>query len=282
MDPSYPRDKDNLDEKDFVNESYSKDPGTIWLWLLIVMAVVLLMWGGREWLQGYLQEVKLERPFLDVTNRELSLFLWQNPEYMRVNASSKSAYLPGFQYLDSVGMEPGAAEELVQAPPEVLFRFHTWSRLVRGEMTPRPIPEAEFVQFLDYAPEWRPKNWPSAPKGYQDLVPNLVVGGVKDLAKLQESVLPLDVQIAFIGWKNYTKEQEGIKGLKVSYGQVLDVIATAPHYARNFWQNIIDSNQGSYVKGLDKAPAKDMVPKSDLPEFLRIAVYNFEQAKRGL
>ena len=146
--------------------------GTIWLWLVIVMAVVLVMWGGREWFQNYLQEVKEERPFLDVTNRQISLFLWENPEYMRANVSSKSSYLPGFQYMESsVAMEPGAAEQLVQAPPEVLFRYHTWSRLVRDEATSRAIPEAEFVQFLDYAEEWRPKSWPTAPKGYRDLIP---------------------------------------------------------------------------------------------------------------
>lgn len=286
MNPSDQRDplgQDRLDEKDFINESYPKDPGTIWLWLVIVMAVVLLMWGGREWFQNYLQEVKEERPFLDVTNRQVSLFLWQNPEYMRINASSKSAYLPGFQYAgNSVAIEPGAADQLVQAPPEVLFRYHTWSRLIRTEATPRAIPEAEFMQFLDYAEEWRPKNWANAPKGYQDLIPTLTVGGTNDLSKLQESVLPSEVRLAFIGWKNYTKEHDAIQALKVTYGQVQDLIATAPHYARNYWQNIIDSNNGDYVKGIEAASTKDVIPAKDVPEFLRIAVYNFEQAKRGL
>ncbi len=143
-----PRDRDQLDEKDFVNESYSKDPGTIWLWLVIVMAVVLLMWGGRSYFQGYLHQVKEERPFLDVTNRQMSLFLWQNPEFMRINAKSKSGYLPGFQYLEgSVAMEAGAPEEIVQVSPEVLFRYHVWSRLVSTEMPARAIPEGEFLQF---------------------------------------------------------------------------------------------------------------------------------------
>lgn len=246
------------------------------------MAVVLLMWGGRSYFQGYLHQVKEERPFLDVTNRQMSLFLWQNPEFMRINAKSKSGYLPGFQYLEgSVAMEAGAPEEIVQVSPEVLFRYHVWSRLVSTEMPARAIPEGEFLQFLDYAPEWRPKNWPAAPKGYQDLLPTLK-SGTNDLSRLQEGVVPLEVRTAFVGWKNFTKEQEAIKASRITYGQVLDLIAVAPHYARNFWQNIVDSNQGTYVKGIDKSEGKDLVPDKDMPEFLRIAVYNFEQAKRGL
>jgi len=90
------------------------------------------------------------------------------------------------------------------------------------------------------------------------------------------------VRLAFIGWKNYTKEQEAIRAMKVTWGQVQDLIASAPDYARNYWQSIIDSNSESYIKGIEKAAAKDVIAEQDVPEFLRIAVYNFEQAKRGL
>lgn len=265
-----------------MNESYAKDPGTLWLWLVILMAVVLVMWGGRSYFQGYLQQVKEERPFLGVTNRQISLFLWYNPELMRVNVRSKSGYLPGFQYMEgSVAIEPGDSEQIVQVSPEVLFRYHTWSRLVRNELPARAISEAEFVQFLDYAPEWRPKNWPAAPKAYHDLIPTLTVGGTNELTKLPEGTMPSEVRLAFTGWKNFTKEREAIQALRVTYGQVQDLIAVAPHYARNYWQNIIDSDLGTYVKGVEKADAKEVVPDKDVPEFLRIAIYNLEQAKRG-
>lgn len=251
------------------------------LWLALGAAVLSLLWGGSFW---FLQKREMSlggSPFLQVTNREMSLFLWQFPEYMRANVSSKTGYLPGFQYLDKVSIEEGQEEAFVSAPPPVLFLFHTWNRLIRNEFPKRPISARELREFLEYAPEWSPKIWKGAPKEYQELVATL---GDKGAETLNLAQIPPDVQRALIGWKNYFLEGEMIKNLKPTYTEMTEFLERFPHYARNYWRNIVESGRPEYLRSFID-PTKEMkgeIPDAELAAFLKVEFFNYMQAKKNL
>lgn len=259
-----------------VHEGYRKDPGALWMWLFCLAALVALLWGAGSSYTGYIQRQQENRPFLRVTNRELSLFLWQHPESLRINAKNKSGYLPAFQILDRASVEPALADQIVIAPPELLFQYHTWSRLLGDVWFPRPIPAAEFSDFLEYCEEWQPRYWPAAPKAYQDIVQALDAKATLDLQQLPESTLPRPVRIAFQGWKNFRLEGEAINGFSPTYAQLHDFLDKYPRYARNFWQNLLDSPTHQYLKSVADHDADETpVPASELVPFLRAALFNF-------
>lgn len=285
-------DKDKLNDKKLIEtelrddkliqeRGYKSDPGLLWIWAFMLVAIVAILWGAGSWYAGYLGQKQADRPFLQVTNRDMSLFLWQNPEFMRVNAKTKSGYLPGFQYTDRVSVEPALADQFAIAPPEVLFRYHTWSRLIGEEYIARPIPVGEFSDFLDYCQEWQPKYWKDAPEAYKNTVAALDRNATLNLAQLPESTLPNVVRIAFQGWKNYMVEGAAINQLKPTYKQVSAFLRQHPHFARNFWQNIFDDESHRYLGSLAKQPDSDqVVPDSELAPFLKVVLFNFLQAAR--
>jgi hypothetical protein len=258
-----------------IHEGYKKDPTTLWAWIFFLAIFMALLWGAGSWYTGYLQTQQELKPFLRVSNRALSLFLWQHPELMRANAKSKSGYLPAFQYLERVSVEPALADQIAVAPPELLFQFHTWDRLVGDVWFPRAIPEPEFIAFLDYCEEWQPRYWPQAPKEYADLVASLQSASTIDLQQLPVSTLPRVVRIAFQGWKNFQQEGEAINQFIPTYAQVGEFLKNFPHYARNYWQNLYDNTTHQYLKSLAEHPTnQDPIPTSDLVPFLRAAVFN--------
>ena len=63
-----------LSEKNFINESYKKKPLPFWLWLFLLTTVIALLWGLSNWYTGKIDFLYRESPFLQVTNRDLSLF----------------------------------------------------------------------------------------------------------------------------------------------------------------------------------------------------------------
>ena len=273
--------KQELSEKDFINESYSKNPFPFWLWLFLVTAFTAIIWGSSSWYFSKLGHLMQSSPFLQVTNRELSLFLWQNPEFMRVNAKDKNGYLPGFKYVDKVTMELGDADQFVVAPPELLFRYHTWHRLVSQEFSPRPIPAKEFIDFLNYVEEWKPLNWPAAPEGYIKFVEGLSKEkGDEDLSHQPLTVLPQEVRLAFQGWRNFFKEGDAINLLQPTYGELTQFLKTSPHYARNYWRNIVETLRPNYLKTytFGKFEPDEKVPDDQLSSFLKVALYNFFQS----
>lgn len=262
-----------LQEKDMVHEGYKQNPSPFWAWLFAILGIIVVAWIVQNAIQQRLQTQYSNDPFLQVTNRDMSLFLWQNPVYMRVNSKTKTGYLPGFQYLDKVNIEPGFAEKYVQAPPELLFLYHTWERLLKKGIAPRPISAAEFIEFLDYADEWQPKNWSNAPQIYVEFVQNLTPSYQKDL----QNSLPLDVRLAFQGWKNFFKEGEKINAVTPTYGQMQTFLNWFPNYARSNWRNI---SNASYLKTLTfgKFEKDEGIPKNELEPFLRAAFFNAQQA----
>lgn len=253
----------------------------MWMWLAFLAAFLTLIWGIGSEYTGYLQTKAEAKPFLQVTNRQISLFLWQNPEFMRVNVSSKSGYLPGFEYINKFTMNPQMADQYAIAPPEVLFRYHTWNRLLKGEFTPRPIHVTEFVEFLENDEAWQPENWPEAPEDYREMVKSLDPTSKEDMQKMPESTLPKDVRIAFQGWKNFQFEGENINAMRATYKQMAEFIKKHPHYARSYWRNISDRGQQQYLKELNQATdeSDEVIPPDQLTPWLKVALYNFRMAE---
>lgn len=270
-----------LTEKDFINEGYSKNPFPLWLWLFLLTTLVALLWGIGNWYSDKINLLYRESPFLQVTNREISLFLWQNPEFMRVNVKEKNAYLPAFKYTDKITVDVAFADQYAAAPPELLFRYHTWDRLVRKEFTGRPIPRKEFIDFLDYAEEWKPRFWPAAPQEYIRLVEGINKNPTEDLSTLSDKELPMPVRMAFQGWQNYFKDGDAINKLEVTQKQMQQFLAGHPHYARNYWINIVEDKIPNYLKStMGSQDAKDgPVAPDEFSSFLRVAVYNFLKAE---
>lgn len=252
-----------LSNKDLIYEGIKKNPQPFWLWMALLSIIFVLIWGFYSW---YIDTILIrisQSPFLQVTNRELSLFLWNNPEHMRVHSNRKAGYLTAFQYVNKVSMEPELAGQYVIAPPELLFQYHTWTRLIKDEMPIAPIASKEFKEFLDYAEEWQPRYWKDAPEGYVELVNNLPEGIL--------TTLPQDVQIAFQGWRNYFKEGESINKSLYTYKQVRDFLNKHPHYARNYWRNLIGLH---YLENLYLKKNEEIIPHSEMAPFLKVALFN--------
>lgn len=266
-----------LSEKDFIQEGYRKNPFPFWLWLFLLTVVIALLWGGSTWYSGKMGSLFNESPFLQVTNRQLSLFLWQNPEFMRINSKQKGGYLTGFKYVDEVTMELASADHYTVAPPDLLFRYHTWNRLIKEESSFGKISRNDFLKFLDEVPEWQPSYWPGAPVAYVKMVDEL---SSKNESKfLSTTLLPLDVLIAFQGWRNYFKDREAINLVKPSFAEMRSFLKSHPHYARNFWRNIVADTNPDYLKSLVSKNEEEIVPSNEMSSFLKVAIFNFLQEK---
>lgn len=271
-----------LEEKDFIKEGYRKNPYPFWLWIFLLTAFIAIIWGAEFWFSGFFKKEVSSRPFLNVTNRQFSLFLWQNPSFMRSNVQNKTGYLTAFQFRNTDTMDPVQADTLVEAPPEILFLYHTWFRLIKNEFAERKITVPEFRKFLDAVEEWKPEYWSEAPKDYVQLINSLPSIKIEDLSTLPRTTLPVDVRQAFIGWKNYFIEGSKINAMTPTYAQVKAFLSKYPHYARNFWRNIVDSENMSYLKTLTlgKFEPSDLIPENELTPFLKVALYNAEQEKK--
>lgn len=267
-----------LQEKDFIQEGYKKNPYPFWVWTAVIAALFALLWGGKTWYWDQMRTQISNNPFLQVTNREISLFLWQNPEYMRANAKTKSGYLPDFQYLNKVTVEPDLADRYVLASPELLFQYHVWKQWLSDETPLRPISPSEFLEFLDYSEEWHPKYWSAAPAPYVEFVKSITKGRITEsnLALLSTAQLPHDVRLAFQGWKNYFKEGDLINQVKPTYEQMQTFLAQYPHYARNYWRNILPEYLKAYTLE-KKDSASAIISQNELSPFLRTAFFNFQK-----
>jgi hypothetical protein len=268
----------NLKEKDFIQENYPKSPNTFWFWIALFAFISLFLWVGREWFLNEVEEKIENAPFLQVTNREFSLFLWENPEFMRINAKNKVGYLPAFYYEGKVSVDPELADQFVIAPPELLFRYHVWKRLLWNSFIPRSIDMKEFKEFLNDVPEWQPKNWAQAPLQYIQFLESLATSESYDY--LYETFpidsIPHEVWRAFQGWKNYYKEGEKINNEQPTFKKMADFLEKYPAYKRNYWRNIFPK----YLNSVRENSEDKIIPKDELAPFLRVAFYNFVHSKR--
>ncbi len=263
---------EKLKDSQLINEGFKKNPRPFFIWFLLLTILFFGIFAVQWGLKAYLQKQICESPFNRVTNREILPFLWQNPNFMRAHVQKKSGYLPNYQYMDKVTVEPQYADHFVQAPPEILFLYHVWERQIGDLYIPRPIFSSEFQEFLDYAEEWQPQYWEEAPKEYQRLVENL--------PRVKEDLndrLPLIVKQSFQGWKNYTKEGEEIQKIRPTARQMEDFLKRYPIFARNYWKNVTTDH---YLRSFSEGglESKDFLPKEELTTFLKVAFYNHQKS----
>ncbi len=267
---------DELQEKNFIAEKYCLNPYPFIFSAVLVALSIALIQAGAFLAENKVSMQLSKSPFLKVTNREFSLFLWHHPHFMRVHAKNKIGYLPGFQYLHRVNMELEFSENEVIVPPSTLFVYHMWKRLLSSYQISRPIMTNEFIEFLSHLDEWQPKNWLSAPKEYKILIKGLYGLKNSNLESLSLNELPLVVRQAFYGWKNYFKEGDAINAFNPSFLQLEEFLKNHPHYARNYWINIISTEYPDYLKiyseGIYEKNAE--VPREEIAPFLRLALYN--------
>jgi hypothetical protein len=268
-----------LQEKDFIQDRLRKNQFPFWIWLVILTTFIAIHWGTYNWYSNFIHTEIAKNPFLQVTNRQFSLFLWQFPEYMRINSKNKQGYLTGFQYGERITLVLKEADSYVVAPPSLIFLYHVWHRLISEEFSPRPIPVDEFKQFLAYAEEWQPRYWPNAPKPYLNFVADLAKNATTEvLGKQEEEIIPFEVKQAFQGWKNYFKEGDAINAISPTYAEMRQFLNLNPHYARNYWQNIVHDDYPLYLISIgDEQKQKEEIPKNELVPFLRVAFFNYSK-----
>lgn len=270
---------EELQEKDFIHEDYPNRPWVFWKSFGVVVLITALIASITTWYVSKLNYLQQTNAFLQVTNRDMSLFLGQFTEYMRANAKNKTGYLPGFLYMEKIGVDPVMAEDYVVAPPELLFLYHVWDLLLKKEFSPRPIPKAEFLKFIDYADEWQPKYWSHAPHGYRDWLKGAKEDPNKDFSQLSYSQLPQEVRLAFQGWKNYFFEGESINQIRPTYQEMQDFLKRHPHYARNYWSNILAESYPNYLRHSKSISNDEIIPADELAPFLKVAFYNDKMSK---
>ena len=262
-----------LHDSELIHDSLRSNPRPAWIYLGIIITVAVLLFALADQIFSKQHQLQREHPFLQVTNREFSLFLYQFPEYMRVNVSAKAGYLPGFQYSEKIGIEPGQADDYVSVPPDVLSLYHVWKSLLGDVFIPREIRAGEFRQFLEYSPEWQPNEWMGTTAEYQEIVNGLGKGNMPIKG------LPIDVQKAFIGWKNYFMEGAKINDVNPSFQEMAQFLKQYPFYARNYWQNLLMRGKPDYLKSLflQQYDPDAKIPESEMAAFLKVAYYNFLQ-----
>lgn len=222
----------------------------LWLFLALLLLVGVLLWLIGQWNAAILSQKQKESPFLQVTHRDFSVFLWQHPQFLRSQRGLRPGEWPQVHLPQEIPLSPEEASLYVDAPEEVLFRYHTWDRLLsEASIGLRSIEPEAFAQFLQENPAWQPKHWPEAPEGYGDVV---------KLANDLEGMLPLEVKLAFQGWKNTTQDWEQIEQMQVSDDALARFLQEHSAYKTSLWQNI----EPGYPQ--------------EMPDFLRIALYNFK------
>ena len=258
----------------------SERQSPMFLWGLIFLGVIaLLLIGGRGLLHQEKAPEKETGPFFQVTNRQLSVFQWQNPQYFRVGSSSDL-------YVKAQGAaRVELADKLTTAPQEMLFLYHTWDRLLSGYVMTRPIPMDEFMEFLDYAKEWAPANWPGGPEDYKQWIAgmkategdSLHAFRMENLQSMSLKELPKEVRNAFIGWKNRFREADRINDLSVTVDQMRVFLGKYPNYARNNWRNIYPN----YLETLMDKDADEgaKIADGELEPFLKAAFFNYQQSQ---
>ena len=263
-----------LEDDQLIHEEFSKNPRPIFIWLILLGVLFVGIFAVQWGLKAYLQERICESAFNRVTNREILPFLWQNPRFMRAHVQKKSGYLPKYQYLDKVTVDPEFADDFVVAPPQILFLYHVWNRQIGDFYIPRSISPEEFREFLDYAEEWQPKYWEEAPEEYVKLVENLS----NETGDLNER-LPLIVKQSFQGWKNYTKEGTEIQNVQPTAEQMSRFLDKYPIFSRNYWKNVAFHK---YLQSLafGELGPQDSVPPAEMSTFLKVAFYNDQMSQR--
>jgi hypothetical protein len=270
----------NLPEKNFIQEGFRKNPKPFIFWFVVCLAATLLVWFAMYLMSKGREEIVERYPQMQVTNRQMSLFLWQNPEFMRKNVRAKTHYLEAWkdQFGERLTVAPEEADKWVEAPYEVLFLYFVWQRLLGDYYYPRSIKQEEFLAFLKEDPEWHPRYWKEAPASYRELLAWIEgQAHYEDLKELSYRELPLVVRQAFQGWKNYTKEGNQIQKLRPTYRQLWTFLDKYPNFKRSLWINLV--KEKDYLIPV-QAKGTDTVPDSQMDGLLKMALYNYLSGTR--
>ncbi len=228
----------------------NKSPYPTWLWFFLLFLFMTLIWQMVSLtLRKETGPLTPKTAFTDVTNRDISLLLWQTPELRRTKEGGR--YLPAFDSSSQMALKVSLADLPADAPLGLFFRYHTWKRLLFDEFTPSLATPQEFQEFLSFAPEWLPANWPKAPEEYKRAP--------------SEKTAPKEVQIAFQGWKNVFKQADSIDAFHPTDEVLNSFLEAHPNYKRNRWRNIVGPD---YLKG-----AEGVSP------FLKQAIFNASTQK---
>jgi len=182
--------------------------------------------------------------------------------------------------VDRAAVDVTAVDDFVVAPPELLFLYHTWKRLLASDFIVRPITPRDFSEFLAKEEIWNPVNWIGAPLAYKQMVEKKTYESVADLETLSQEEFPLIVRQAFQGWKNYYNDGSKINSFSPTVGEVEAFLIKHPGYARNYWRNI-DRVVGQPIGGLKYLELTlqkindpgAIFPSDQLAAFLKVAMY---------
>jgi hypothetical protein len=252
----------------------------VWASILTFVALALIVYGVIYSLQ-HLKEGKSPPQFAQVTNRQYSLFLWQNPQYMTYDLPPSSEYVTGYWDSRKLFADPVVADALVDSSAEMLYLYHTWATLLKSYLPGRPIPAARFMDFLMTCQEWQPRFWPQAPLGYGELVESIAqMNPTENLEELSMDEFSLDLRLAFQGYENYFFEAVQINALKPTYADIAELLQKYPYYARKYWFEALEKEYPNYLLTYTKGaydPAES-VPEDELTPFLRVALFNEKMA----
>ena len=277
------QDKVSLTEDHFIHEGIKKNPGPLWIFAGLVLVVLLGLFISQQYFSIVSEKRFENRPFLQVTNREMSLFFWQNPAFMRANAKRKSGLLPGFHSEDSIQLRMASVDDYVIAPPSFLFYYHAWHRLLYLDPPARRILGKEFMEFLTYSQEWHPIYWNDAPAVYVELLDRLEKDKSLLIQEIDRQQIPKEVQLAFQGWKNFFHEGEAINSRVFTFAELEAFLEKNPTFNRNFWRNILIESVPDYLFTFSKKDFRrsEKVPFREMSAFLRLAMFNFLEAQEG-
>ena len=266
-----------LQEKDFIQEPTKGGQGPL-IFFLFILFIVAIGWGIGSWRKKTIGQKKRENILLQVSNRDFSIFLWENPQFMRPNKRLGSYYLEDFDGKDKIHLNFLKADKWVQVSHEVLFIYHTWKRLVGQYNYRAPISPFEFKNFVNDCPEWRSINWPNAPKEYKKILMDEKFLYINNLQELSYLELPLKVRKAFLGLKAFYKEGEAINTQEITYGSLRGFLRVYPNFSRNLWLGIYEQDYPNYLLDVDKAHISDyeIVPYDHLSPLLRFAFYQYQ------
>lgn len=265
---SHQSEKTLLDEKEpqQQQEGSPKDPNFLWIWLAVAAAAVTLLWGLSAWWGKSSSSSAAEKngPQREVvTNRQFALFLGQFPEFTPKGNPQRI-------------LEASHAQESVSASDEQLFYYHTWQRQIGQDEPLRPIPATLLRQFLLAFPQWKQVNDSSS---YTQYLKQLLENQDSTTAIVDKAIIPFELQLAVQNWRNKTQEAEQIASAQYTHEQVAKFLQRYPHFARNYWQNVLKAQYPHYLLSFSpeapKAPNSNVVAEEELAPFLRQALYNF-------
>ena len=272
----------SFSEEEFTQSSPGPKGSSTSIALLVFISFICATLFLYNWGLSYLEQYRTQHPFLKVTNRQFSVFLWQFPVFLRIHSKTKTGYLSAFEAGEE-RLRIAEAEKTVSAPPELLLLYHTWHRLLLKEFTSRPIPPPLFKEFLNQVEIWQPSIWLEAPLEYKKLVADLDYLHLKDLSSLSEKELPLMVKISFQGWRNYFKEGAAINLLRPTVGEVRGFLKKHGNYSRSYWKNfsVVFTKEvagKNYLIDLSKDKEEKELATNQLSSFLKVALFNAQQA----